>query len=258
MKIKQCYIPPHMRKRFSYFFKKYSLKEYQNPKLPAVFFSLWKYGVLKSHKGFALVIWRGSDILKFGKKISTLKKNKNIYHVAISKYIAKDLEKYKIKYKLIPIVGVNMKYFTSYELGNEIYSYVPSHNPAKYNIRYGMNTIKQIQKKCKYKINITTSISQFKRKKMVDIYKKCFCGLRMTTHDGLPSQVIEMGLMGRKSFYNGDIPGSIRWDKKNIDKIIEDIERESEKIGSRNDRCSEEIFNFINIHKNWLNTDFWR
>jgi len=258
VKIKQCYIPPYMRKKFSYFFKKYSLSDYQNPRLPSVFFSLWNRGALKNHKSFAIIIWRGSEISNLGHKLSNFRKKKNIYHVAISSYIAKDLEKYGIKYKYIPIVGLDMKYFKPCLLGDEIYTYIPNSFPAKYYSRYGMRIVRSIKKKCKYKININNSPNTFKRKKMIDVYSKCFCGLRMTQHDGLPNQVIEMGLMGRKSFYNGDIPGSIKWGKNNIDNILENIEKEAEKIGTVNSNYSNTIYNFINISSNWLNIDFWK
>ena len=247
-----------MRKKFSYFFKKYSLKDYQNPKLPSIFFSLWNKGALKKHKSFALIIWRGSEILKLGNKLAIFKKKKNIYHVAISSYIARDLEKYGIKYKYLPIVGLDMKYFKPCPLGKEIYTYIPSNFSSKYHPRYGMKIVNQIKKMCKYKININNSPTNFKRKKIIDIYKKCFCSLRMTKHDGLPNQVIEMGLMGRKSFYNGDIPGSIKWKKNNIDDILENIEKEAEKIGTTDTIYSKEISNFIDIHDCWLNTDFWK
>ena len=61
-----------MEKRFSYFFKKYSLKKYYTPNQPAIFFSLWGYGALKLHKSFALIIWRGTDVLKLEKRLRSI------------------------------------------------------------------------------------------------------------------------------------------------------------------------------------------
>ena len=247
----------NQEKRFKNFFKKYSLDKYDNFKDPAIFFSLWGFGLIKSHRGFAIIIWRGSDITKMESKLKSIKKMKNVCHIAISSYIAKDLEKYDIKYKFIPVVGVDLKYFKPCPMGNEIYTYVPSIHPNKYYERYGMDIIKKIQKRCKYKINIIDSSIKYNKKEMFEIYKRCFCGLRMTKHDGLPNQVIEMGLMGRKSFYNGDIPGSIKWDK-DIDKIISNIDEEAKKINTIDYKYAEEINNFINVGDKWLDTDFWR
>ena len=243
-----------MYNRFSYFFKKYSFKKYYDPNKPSVFFSLWGYGAIKNHKSLAVIVWRGTDILKMEGRLKSIKKRKNTYHISISSYIAKDMEKYGIRYKFIPIVGVDNKYFKPTVMGNEIYIYIP-HDNKKYNDRYGRNIVEKIKKNCDYKINIVAS-DQYKRKDLVKIYSRCFCGLRLTKHDGLPSQVIEMGLMGRRSFYNGDIPGSIPW-SKNVDNIIENIEEEAKKIGTVNYSYSKRISNFINIKDNWLDTKFW-
>lgn len=257
MRIKQCKMLNNIQeKTFKNFFKKCSLKKYSNINKPAIFFSLWNFRSIKKHKSFALIIWRGSDIIKMERKLKSIKKMNNVYHVAISSYIAKDLEKYNIKYKFIPVVGVDLKYFKPTLMGNEIYAYVPNTNPKKYYERYGMEIIKKIQKKCKYKINIVFN-NQYHRKELVKIYDKCFCGLRMTKHDGLPNQVIEMGLMGRRSFYNGNIPGSIKWDT-NVEKIVPDIEQEAKKINTISYKHSEEIRKFIDIGDKWLDTDYWK
>ena len=247
---------PEMDSRFSHFYKKYNLKRYYSSYKPAIFFSLWGYGALKNHKSFALVVWRGTDVLKMGERLRNIRKKKNVHHVAISSYIEKDLDKYGIKYKSIPIVGGNNKYFKPCKMGEEIYTYVPSDNIAKYHLRYGMKVINKIRDRCKYKINIIKFSKQYSKKKLAKIYERCFCGLRMTKHDGLPNQVIEMGLMGRKSFYNGNIPGSIKWDK-NIDNIVENLEEESKKINTTDYNYAKEIKNYINVGDEWLDTDFW-
>ena len=61
-------------KTFNHFFKKYSLKKYYDPNKPCVFYSLWGYGVLKNHKSFALIIWRGTDIVHMKDKLKSIKK----------------------------------------------------------------------------------------------------------------------------------------------------------------------------------------
>lgn len=256
MKIKQCKMLNNVQeKTFKNFFKKYSLKKYNNKDKPSIFFSLWNFRFIKEHKFFALIIWRGTDIIKMGKKLKEIKKMKNVYHIAISSYIAKDLDKYDIKYKFIPVVGVSLKYFKPTLMGDEIYAYVPNINPKKYHERYGMEIIRKIQTKCKYKINIVY-VDQYSRKELVKVYERCFCGLRMTKHDGLPNQVIEMGVMGRRSFYNGNIPGSIKWNT-NVEKIVQDIEEEAKKINTINYEYSEEIRKFIDIDDKWLDTNYW-
>lgn len=251
-KINQCYISPHMRDNFSYFFKKYSLKEYYDRNEPSLFFSGWDLGPIKKHRGLGVIIWRGTEatddrILKF-------KNKRNIFHISISSFITNSLIRNNVRYKFIPIVGRDMSIFKPSPLGGEIYTYIPNHHTDKYYKRYGMAVVSEIQKRIKYKINIINSPNQYTREELLKIYKTCFCGLRFTKHDGLPSQVIEMGLMGRKSFYNGDIPGSIKWNKKKVDKIIKNIDKESKRIGVTDYEYSNEISKFIDIGTEWLET----
>jgi len=254
-RIRQCYIPENMKKSFSYFFEKYSLDYYKDREKPSLFFSGWSCSPIKKHKSLGVVIWRGTDITN--DKILSLKNKKYIYHIAVSSFIKEDLKNQNIKYKFIPVVGRDMSIFIPTLLGNEIYAYAPYNDNLKYFKRYGMDIIKKIQKKIRYKINIIKYSNKYSRKEMKEIYNLCFCGLRLTEHDGIPSQVIEMGLMGRKSFYNGGIPGSIKWNKKDIDSIVEGIKEEAKKIGTIDYDYSDKIKNFINIGDNWLNVRNW-
>lgn len=243
-----------MYDRFSHFFKKNSFKKYRNPKEPSVFFSLWGYAPIRDHKSFAIIVWRGTDIVKMDKKLRTISKMKNVYHVAISSYISKDLDRYGIKHKFIPIVGVKNKIFRPDIMGDEIYAYAPP--GKKYYERYGFKIVDEIRKRCKYKVNIIKSSSQYDRKDLMKIYSRCFCGLRFTKHDGLPNQVIEMGLMGRRSFYNGNIPGSIKWNG-NIDEIMKDIDKEAKRIGTIDYEYARQISDFVDVKDDWLDTNFW-
>jgi len=259
MRIKQCKMLDRYQKDiFRYFRKQYSLRKYNDPKKPALFYSLWTFGRLAAHESFALIIWRGSDIIRerMVKKLTKIAARKNTYHIAISSYIANDLKKAGIKYKYIPIVGIDMQKFKPSMMGDETYVYIPDINNRKYCKKYGADIVGKIQKKCKYKINIIQS-NQYKRNKLIKIYKKCFCGFRFTSHDGLPNQVIEMGLMGRRSFYNGDIPGSIKWNRNDIDSILENIEKESKKIGTTDFDYANEVKKFIDVGEKWLYTEFW-
>lgn len=261
MRIKQCCMTKHQQKVFSGFMKRFSLKPYKDKRSPAVFYSCWGIRDLSKHKSLAVVVWRGTDVVRTKQKLDYVKNMKNVYHVAISSFIMKDLDEAGIPYKFIPLTGADMSIFKPEPLGDEIYTYIPSlydsKSAKKYKVRYNYNLVKEIKKKCKYKINIVTGTEQYAKKELKDIYKKCFCGLRLTKHDGLPNQVIEMGLMGRKSFYNGNIPGSIKWDS-NVDNIIENIEKEYENVGKTNISLSQQIKKFIDVGDDWLNTKFWK
>jgi len=64
--------------------------------------------------------------------------------------------------------------------------------------------------------------------------------------------------MGRKCIHNGDLPGSIKWDKKNIDDIIDNINNEAKKIGSTNKELYKKTKKFIDVGTDWLNVEYWR
>ena len=242
--------------------KRFSLKPYKDKNSPAVFYSLWGLRNLAKHKAMAVIVWRGTDIIKIRHKLERIKKRKDTYHIAISSFIMEDLNREGIPYKFIPIVGADVTIFKPEPLGNEIYTYIPSlYDPkssGKYRVRYNYKLVKKIKRECGFKVNISTGTEQYSRKQLKNIYRRCFCGLRLTSHDGLPNQVIEMGLMGRKNFYNGNIPGSIKWDQKDERTLMKNIEKESKNIGKINAELSEQIKKFINVGEDWLDTKFWR
>lgn len=258
MRIKQCEYSEARIGPFSYFLEKYNLKKYALPNKPAIFFGMYsKLGlnILKRHKSLAVIIWRGSDIISDKKRLESvmdiMKKNKDIKHVAISSFIEKDLNKFGIQYKSIPITGSNLKGFESCPLGNEIYAYAPS---TRYNF-YGGSYLDKIKDKCKFKINIGRSSGCYTRAELYDIYKRSFMGLRLTEHDGIANQVIEMGLMGRRCIHNGGQSNCVFW--KNSDDILKSIEEESSHIGEVREEVSVSVKKYIDVGTNWLDTDYW-
>jgi len=257
MKIKYCKLNSDQRKSFPNFLGKHKLKQYkyEHKNKPAVFFGLYApdLGKFSNHKAFGIMIWRGSDSLH-KKRIKLAKSKKKIKHISISSFISKDLKEAGIDFKFIPIVGADMSAIKPKQLGDEIYTYIPN-NRHEF---YGGKTVEEIQKKCKYKINIINGFDTYDRKTLIKIYERCFCCLRLTEHDGLPNSVVEMGLMGRKSIYNGDTPDAIKWDSNDVDAIIRNIEKESTKIGTMQKDISDNMKNYINVKDEWLNTGFWK
>jgi hypothetical protein len=197
-------------------------------------------------------MWAGTDIILPGHLDAALNSKVNIKHIAISSFIANDLDKRGVKYKFLPLVGSDMSRYESEVLGNEIYAYVPE---TRQNF-YGAKIIKELKKRCKYKINISNSCNRYSKGKLYDIYKGCFCGLRLTPHDGVANQVVEMGLMGRKSIYNGKTPCSISW-RDDVDSILESIEKEASKIGTKQNQLAADVKDFYTIKDNWLDTEYW-
>jgi hypothetical protein len=253
-KIFQCRMNKALKNNFSFFMKRFSLLNYKNKNQPCIFFGAYWNDIesILNHNSLAIVIWRGSDILKT-KNLNLLSK-KNVKHVAVSSFIEKDLKKYNIPHKFLPLTGTDINLFVFCPLGNEIYTYIPK-NKEEF---YGKGIVNEIQKNCKFKINIITGSLQYSKEQLLEIYKRCFIGLRLTPHDGLSNTVIELGLMGRKCIHNDlYLPNAIKWQKNNIDDIMLDIEEEAKSIGKTNEELSNKMKEYINVGIDWLNIKYW-
>lgn len=260
MLIKQCEYCEARLGPFAHFLKRYNLKRYYSPDEPAIFFGMYsKLGlnVLSKHRSLAVVIWRGTDIISDKKRLESVinimsQKKPMIKHVAISSFIKKDLDRVGITYKFIPIGATEVDNIDICPLGDEIYVYAPK---TRY-VFYGGDYIDKIKKQCKFKINIADSVNCFTKQELLDIYKKTFIGLRLTKHDGIANQVIEMGVMGRKCVHNGDHPNCIPW--KNASTILESIEEESGYIGKIKKDVADKVIRYTDIGTDWLNTEYWK
>jgi hypothetical protein len=71
---------------------------------------------------------------------------------------------------------------------------------------------------------IRAKYGQYNKNELKNIYKRCFLNLRLTTFDGTPHTNVEMGLMGRRSIFNGTLPHSIGW--SGVDDICQNIMKE--------------------------------
>ena len=199
---------------------KYKFIEYQNEHSYTIFFGMYTtldYEALKNHKGNAKILWGGTDALKLPEFIKKYKDVLKKYtHIAQSSFIYHTLAAHKIHSELIPITTVNVEDIKPEPIGNSIYFYVGNNTNF-----YGAHYIDKIRKGTGLEVIVTKS-KEFKRGEVLEMYKKCFIGLRLTPHDGLPHTVVEMGLMGRPCIFNGKgIPGTIEWN--NIADIINTI-----------------------------------
>lgn len=103
--------------------------------------------------------------------------------------------------------------------------------------------IEQIEERIDIPI-IKADYQTFTKDQLYDVYAQCFLNLRLTPHDGCPNTNLQMGLMGRKSIYNGDLPHSIAW--TDVDNICESIMREYDNR-HLSDNVSSDFYNFVKI-----------
>lgn len=214
---------PLYKERFQ---KRYGLAEYSNPNLPAFFFGLYgqtDFDALNQHRSHAVVIWTGSDILcarqaaeQHGTKLVF---GGGVYHVAISQFIANDLDALGLKYVRLPFCCVDESKFQPTPRGKAVYCLLPEHSDEK----YGGPLLREIMAKMPgTEFIVVNGHDQFGPEQMTEIYAKCGVGLRLTKHDGLSNTVVEMGLMGRMVLWGGDTPNA-RPVSSDIDGLCNDI-----------------------------------
>lgn len=239
------------------FLEKYGLSKYENPKKSSIFFGCYKYpqdfSTIINHEALGIIVWCGADSYMINpQKLKAIKEKKNIQHIAISRFIEKDLRNAGISFKRLPInPGKNIA--DPQSLGDSIYCYAPKY---AYNY-YGGKIIDELKEILpNEKFIITKSCTQYPKDQLIKLYKQSFIGLRLTKHDGLPNTVIELGLMGRRCIFNDNIPNAIHW--WTIQDIIRIIKVEKLKIGQTNIQLTKAMFNFLNINDSWLNENYWK
>jgi hypothetical protein len=199
--------------------------------------------------------------LKRGKKIPNqhavekVLKMKNVYHICRSEYIRKDFELCGVSYKFVRVSPTDPSLFHPVKLGPCIYCYGHKYKPEK----YGGEEVRKLREMfpdIKFLSNDMAS-NLIPYEEMPSVYAQCFLGLRLTTHDGLPNSVLEMALMGRRSVYNGDLPGSIHYGSFND--VVKSVREERERVGFGGDESiSEETRKMLDIPDDWLHTSFYQ
>jgi len=250
MKITQAYVSTGLQFFEAAFRDKYQLEPYHDLQAPAVFFGC--YGAqdrlwLGSHKGPAIMVWAGSDAMRLEGNLDLFTKP-NIKHVAIGAFIEHDLAQYGIPFKSVPITPFRGS-ANAMQKGPAIYAYLPEGREDFYG-KFLIDTLN-----LPYELIVGGS-GRYSRYHMTDVYRRCFIGLRLTPHDGLPNTVIEMGLLGIPCVYNGGLPGSLPWN--NVGDIRRHITNEARNIGLKDSALAAETERFISTNQQeWLNTEFY-
>jgi len=254
----------HVSRALSFFApplqKKFNFKPYSDPTKPALFYGCYyRQGDVEkimAHKNLAICAWTGSDggfLARKPDQYRVLKEARHIRHVATSKFIADDLEKFGLKHVYLPIF-LSDENFKAVPLGKKIYVYGDSRNTWL----YGFDIIRQVQKELPdfEFLEINSPLSEKDRERdMKEVYGECFVGLRPTRHDGICHTAVEMGLMGRRMIWNGSMPNAIRW--KTVEDVIINIKKEAELIGITNVNLASEMKEHISLPRDWLTLDFW-
>jgi len=245
------------------FLGKYNLGPYENRNAPAIFFGCYAHTPqmkdfirIMKHRGLAIVVWCGSDAWLIPKqRLRQMKFRQNIKHVAIGQYIEDDLIKAGVRYVRLSLTP-NTLTPKPCPLGDSIYVYLPNANRFQRDF-YGGTYIDQLRRLMPREKFIITKPHQYTKEQVEAIYKRCYIGLRLTRHDGLPNTVTEMGAMGRMCIYNDrKVPNAIGW--RNIYDVQQRVQEEKKFIGQTKVDIANAVCNFLKVPNDWLHTQFWK
>jgi len=281
--VKQVYVSSALRYFREKFRKTYNLKNYHNHYAPCFFLGIYNtndISIIKNHRGYKIVCFGGSDILKFSQKqldIRELTRCKNITFVAESNYIAKHLKKMKVPYTFIPISPAitNPNTFKAVEKGPNVCIYSGIVSPDFYNIKLCMQIISRIEglnaivvtnpQRYKYIQNNKRVKLDYPRNKVKsyntlgelikNCYSKSFLCLRLTKNDGNSATVNELGLLGIRTVHNGSQPSAISY--KNAADVERIIREEMKTIGTTDTELSDKMKEFNTPKKEWFTTSYY-
>ena len=252
VRIKHAYMSSTVQFFKDRMLNKFGLENVRGPGQPCVIFGLYKdrdYDFLAKHRAPVIVVFRGSDALKVATfKTASILNRIPIRIYAPGKFVYNTLKKAGVNSTILPITSCPTD-IMPVPRGDAIYHY----RTTVYSATYGDQYIEGIRKKTGLKI-IQANKNTYSREELINVYKQCFMGLRLTMHDGLPNTVLELGMMGRRSLYNGGgIPCSIKWPVKNIDAMCDLILQEYKRRKINDEKeISDAVKNYINIGTKWL------
>jgi len=203
-----------------------------------------------------VIVWAGSDVMDFINRPELVKKIKDqahrVKHIAISKFIADDLDKVGIEYRRVPLSAKDVSDIKPKPLGDSIYLY-NSTSP-----KYGGPIMQYVKNQLPQFNYIECALHTYTRKELLEKYEECFIAIRPIAHDGLSNTVTELGSMGRRVIWNGDTPNAINFTSK--EEIVELIKREYENKESLDyQKVAREMSEYLDVDKDdFLNIENWK
>lgn len=227
--------------------EKYGLADYTDSLGELVIFGMYRqedFDVLKQHSGPVTIVFQGSDARNLPIYWVEYIRERGVTCIAISSFIFDTLSDYwldpKMKYLSATVPTPEL---SNCPKGDFIHFY--SSNGSNESARYmGEHLIPEIIQKTGIPV-IQTAFGLYDKPELYKIYKSCFLHLRLTEYDGCPNTNLEMGLMGRKSVFNGKgMPASIPW--IDVNHVCDIVLHEYENRKKDNTMISKEVLNFIN------------
>jgi hypothetical protein len=228
------------------FQKRYGFTDYIDRSAHLTMFGMYReddFDTLRGHNGFVTVVWQGMDAREINPDWLPFLRSFHVDHISISHCITESLNGYGIESKYIPVSATSANCYPV-KRGNSIYLYHSDDSESSRDY-YGTHFIPEIEARTGLRVQ-TATLGEYSKAALRRLYADCFINLRLTQYDGCPNTNLEMGLLGRRSIFNGHIPHSIPW--QNIDDICASIMAEYERRHEPNDHISNDIAEFLNIN----------
>ncbi len=250
MRVNQFFISESVKFAKDFYREKYNLWDIEKSggykkEEPCLFVGIYRPEDMRrilNHKGMRIVVWGGQDAQQ-EVAIEIVSMLENTINVSQSHWITAALKKHGIEPKFVALPHTNVDYWKPCPLGDKIYAYAP-------NDVYGKNVIEEILRIVPFEAIVTTSPKQHPQERILEFYKESFIGLRLRQFDGISATVQQMGLMGRRTVWNGKTPSAIAWDR--VSDIVMAVNREAEKRGTEQPQVAEATYNYLCRDDSWL------
>ena len=285
MRITKLYCPwdttnfgPQMLKKYGMSY--YDPRSSNDKKLPMVSFGCYAIATkvdIMNHPGLTVIVWSGSDSTRLhecGDFVRYLTENTDrVFHIAHSHWIQTDLEYFNIPYIDRVVFPVDLSGFKFEEqVGTKVYHYGSKQREWYYGSHLMRELRTRWEKPQQFPKVVITETGGYSQGELYKIYKDCFVGVRLTEHDNMALSCVELGLMGRWSIFNGNIPCAIEYgqnyttydprtrrewvyqDESLLGKVagmILDMDREPDPF------LAELMREFVEDNEDWLDTKFW-
>jgi hypothetical protein len=285
MRINKLYSPWDLQHFGPAMADKYKMTYYQpysreDRKEPVVMFGMYGRGTkadCMNHQGLCVIVWSGSDSTRLHEDVNFvtyLKDNcDRVFHIAHSHWIQTDLKHWGLSYIDKVVLPVNLdRYKFEPEVGNGVYHY----GTKQREWYYGTHLMKKLRTNWDKRTGMPhihiTAHGAYSQDELYEIYKDCFIGVRLTEHDNMALSCIEMGLMGRYSIFNGNIPCAIPYGQNytTYDPMTRKqwVYQDESLLGTvasmiishaptPSEDLADEMVDFIHDNEDWLDTKYY-
>lgn len=266
--------------------KRYDLENY-SPKddknVPVIFFGCYGQGIkreIMNQRRLVVIVWSGGDGVRLHEDtgfVTFCRENSHrVFHIAHSHWLQTDLKHWGLQYidrVVLPLLPEAFKFEET--VGDLVYHY----GPKQRGWYYGRPILAKLRGKWetnkRFPRVVITEPRGYNQAELYDIYKESFIGVRLTEHDNMALSCIELGLMGRRSIFNGNIPCAIpysevsykynpetkrQWVYQKEEELLPKVERmilEAWRDPKPDKLLAEEMREFVYDDKEWLKTTYY-